>query len=560
MDQTVEAKIAGLIESMIDGQNTDQTRQELAALIRDDPDARDIYIRQCQLHAMLAWEHGVLPSVEFDTLQVRSAPKRAHNARSYLPYLGVSLIAMLVLVGGVAFWNDWSTDHVDNPIAENNAGNPLPHVIEWENREEVGSIVKSHGARLVASETNRPLNVGDVIRIGQYTLDSGFIELAFNVEATAIIEAPASFELKSGMLMILNRGVLSARVGAAGKGFSVHTPTANVIDYGTEFAVEVFNDTGSEVHVFEGEVDVRPKMASPTAAAVRLVTDQATHISSRGRIPQGIDISYERFIRKLTEPDSEQHNYSEMVESLKPVTYLRMASSVDGDVLSDSGSGHTPASLWCNRMTSPPFAPGRIGQALRLDGPLGTSYAVIPQFPRALNNQITVCAWVRAESRPRWAAIAKHWAIELDRTTGEPYGLGGQFHFGLNEDSGDLEVQILDQTGKRIQVRDSEPFPLHQWSHVAFVVDGESVTLFRDGAAVGSRRCVGLGTNGPDALGIGAKLLPDGSAPDERNPGFWHGRLDELAIFHQALSPDQIMQLFEAGQPETKFVKKVVQK
>ncbi|HWL11209.1 MAG TPA: LamG-like jellyroll fold domain-containing protein, partial [Planctomicrobium sp.] len=349
-----------------------------------------------------------------------------------------------------------------------------------------------------------------------------------------------------------NRGVLSARVGPTGKGFSVHTPTANVIDHGTEFAVEVFNDTSSEVHVFDGEVDVRPKMAPMTTTAVRLVTDQATRISSVGRIPQGIDISRERFIRKLTESSdgqlSSQHSYSEMIQSLQPVTYLQMASSVDGRTLSDSGTGNTPAFLHCDQMISPPFAPGRVEQALRLDGPLTTSYAIIPEFPRAMNNKITLCAWVKAESRPRWAAIAKHWAIELDETTGEPYGLGGQFHFGINEDSGELEVQILDALGKRIQIRDSEPLPLHQWNHVAFVVDGESVTLFRNGKSVDQQPCAGLGTTGPEALGIGAKLLPDGSAPDERNPGFWDGRIDELAIFHHALSPDQIKSLFESGQ------------
>lgn len=556
MDQPTEEKIVSLVELMIDGQSSAKTRQELTELIRDNTQARDFYIRQCQLHAMLAWEHGVLPSVEFDS---KTAPQKTSMLRSFLPRMSVSLIAFVLLIGGVSFWNSHSTPSNKAPVANSSPVSPEPQVRSWENREAVGSIVKSHGAKLIWSDTNRSLDPGDMIRLGKYTLDSGFIELSFNIGVTAIIEAPASFELKSNMLMVLERGVLSARVTPTGKGFSVLTPTANVIDHGTEFAVEVFDDTGSEIHVFEGEVDVRPKMAHPTTAAVRLVTDQATRISSIGRIPQGIDIARERFIRKLTEPGSEQHGYSEMIESLKPVTYLPMASSVDGRALADSGSGNTPAFLRCDQMSSPPFAPGRVGQALRLDGPSTTSYAMIPRFPRAINNQITVCAWVKAESRPRWAAIAKHWAIEIDRTTGEPYGLGGQFHFGLNEDSGDLEVQILDTQGKRIQVREGEALPLHQWNHVAFVVDGEKVTLFRNGRAVGSQPCVGLGTKGPEALGIGTKLLDDGSAPDERNPGYWHGRIDELAIFHHALTPVQIASLFEVGQPKPTLLGKVAQ-
>jgi len=408
MNQTTEEKIVSLVESMIDGEMTGMMRQELAVLVHDDLEARALYIKQCQLHAMLAWEHGILPSVEFESLPAPSPVKRAGRSHFSTRYIGISLAAMLILVGVVAFWANRSTTSFNTEIAGNPSSDPLPRIPPWESRQPIGRVVKSHGARLVSSETKLPLERGDLIRLGEYTLDSGLIELSFDVGATAVIEAPASFEFKSQMLMVLNRGILSAHVGPTGKGFSVLTPTANVIDHGTEFAVEVFDDTGSEVHVFEGEVDVRPKMAPPMTTAVRLLTDQATRISSVGRIPQGIDIARERFIRKLTEPSDGQHRYSGMIELLHPVTYLRMASSTDGGALADSGTGNTPAFLCCDQMTSPPFAPGRVGQSLRLGGPSTASYASIPKFPRAMHNLITVCAWVKAESRPRWAAIAKH--------------------------------------------------------------------------------------------------------------------------------------------------------
>ena len=56
----------------------------------------------------------------------------------------------------------------------------------------------------------------------------------------------------------------------------METPDAEVVDFGTEFAIEVVGERSSEVHVF-GEVEVRPKEQDasiyPTSGR-----DQATRI------------------------------------------------------------------------------------------------------------------------------------------------------------------------------------------------------------------------------------------------------------------------------------------
>jgi hypothetical protein len=93
---------------------------------------------------------------------------------------------------------------------------------------------------------------------------------------------------------------------------------------------------------------------------------------------------------------------------------------------------------------------------------------------------MTVAAWIYAKSRPRWASIAKNWAGgDEDR---------GQFHFGLYEDSGELEAHIEDGSGKEIIVKDTVPLPLHTWHHVAFVADGSVMRLYRHGLEVDSNR------------------------------------------------------------------------
>ena len=115
----------------------------------------------------------------------------------------------------------------------------------------------------------------------------------------------------------------------------------------------------------------------------------------------------------------------------------------------------------------PRFRPGQVGSALNLHGHRTRAHVVVPDYPKATNHQLSVSAWVRADSRPRWATIAKNW--------GE--GKIGQFHFGLRNHSGELDLRILQTNGKGVRVNESQPFPIGSWQHVAFVADGITLRL-----------------------------------------------------------------------------------
>lgn len=49
------------------------------------------------------------------------------------------------------------------------------------------------------------------------------------------------------------------------------------------------------------------------------------------------------------------------------------------------------------------------------------------------------------------------------------------------------------------------------------------------------------------ALGIGIKLGDDGATPDQGNPGYWDGLLDDVAIWDRGLSPTEIGAIYRAG-------------
>jgi hypothetical protein len=558
MNEAIARELMELFESVIDSSADIQAKNRLAELLQDYPEARQAYVEQCQMHAMLAWEHGSLTEVAFvePTAMELSALERTAFMRSVNRWRWLAMAASVLLVVSLG-WLSLKTFRStgDTTVVQSSIVVPPNQMstADWNALGTVATLKSRPGAKLVSTDILAELEAGDEIKPGNYELVNGFVELAFINGVEVIIESPAQFEIASSMRMVLNRGSLSAAVSTAGVGFAVETPTVNLIDHGTEFAVQVLPDVGSEVHVFNGEVSVEPWLAPSDSAKVRLMSNEATRVRNASGIPEGIDIAHDRFTRRLNEPTANESDYLRILNALKPTTLLRMSPALDGVMLIDQGSAGTNGILASNTSVAPSFRPGQVGSSLFLAGPGSEVYAKIENYSRAKNGEITVCAWVRAESRPRWAAIAKHWALEIDKQTKAYFGPGGQFHFGLYQDDGDLEVQVQDSSGKVVGLRENKPIPLGVWQHVAFVADGDSVRLYRNGQQVASAKSHGLSTSGPSALGVGVKLSPDGTRPDMRNPGYWHGRIDELAIFDSALTEKDLLNLYQSvidGKPE----------
>jgi hypothetical protein len=85
--------------------------------------------------------------------------------------------------------------------------------------------------------------------------------LSFDDGAKVIVEGPIEFlPLTSGHLQ-LRRGRLMATVPKEAIGFTVSTPTSQVVDLGTEFEVSVKQTGASEIVVQKGEIEVMPATA-----------------------------------------------------------------------------------------------------------------------------------------------------------------------------------------------------------------------------------------------------------------------------------------------------------
>ncbi|MDA7640453.1 FecR domain-containing protein [Opitutaceae bacterium] len=506
-----ETLLAGLVEETL----TQEERQRLAELVQSDPALRARYLDHCNMHAALSWEHGVLGNMDF-MFEPESEDDRSVVSESTIQWSRwtrpLAWAASIALICGIV----WK------------GALPAARKSQWHSSDSIGSVVRKAGGELSVSGLDIQLAQGDSMKVGEYELTDGIIQFVFENDVEVLVEAPARFRVDSPLLMALHEGRLSAKVPPQGIGFTVETPGSDVIDHGTEFGVEVDSDSQSEIHVFDGVVEVKAR--EPLVESVRLITDQATRVDTVSGESSGIAIAPERFVRSFEEP---VRHYSQEVRNLNPVVYYRMAISDDGITLLDRSGNDIHGRIERGEMVESAFAMGKIGLALRLHGVSTKAYAMVEDYPKATEGKLSVVGWVYAESRPTWASIAKNWALE-----------GGQFHFGLKRYEGGLEVQIREADGGTVYVGEAEPLPLGEWQHVAFVADGEFVFLYRNGKEVAREPHDGLFDPKFPSLGIGRKLRGKGNREQEGTVGYWDGRIDELAIFNHALSAEDIKRLY----------------
>ena len=173
------------------------------------------------------------------------------------------------------------------------------------------------------------------------------------------------------------------------------------------------------------------------------------------------------------------------------------------------------------------------GNALRLDGET-SGVAVKGSMLPGLAPAFTIEAWVAIDAYPwNWAPICDQ---RKEEKAGFFFGIDSFGHLGLQAEIGGV-WQVLTT---------ARPLPLKRWVHVAATLsESTGMTLFVDGKPAESRSATGS-----FASAAGEDLLV-GRARYPMLPAHWlhpkyavsfsfDGILDELNIFNQALSPQQI--------------------
>ncbi len=174
-----------------------------------------------------------------------------------LAYAAVAAILLLTLA---LFWPNRTASVAPAPTAP---------VVE---AQPIATLVEAIDAVWSSSANGVDIRTGERLMPGQLHLRSGLARLRLGSEAEVVLEGPVSIELLEENYVRLQQGrMVGLCPTVRSRGFRVQTPTAEIIDHGTEFGVHVEPTGATSVVVFDGLVELRGTASSGQHATDRLM-------------------------------------------------------------------------------------------------------------------------------------------------------------------------------------------------------------------------------------------------------------------------------------------------
>lgn len=362
-------------------------------------------------------------------------------------------------------------------------------------------------------------------------LNSGFAEVAFGDGASVLLEGPCRLVAIHSNEANLVEGKLVATVSSAAIGFIVETPSARIIDLGTEFGVAADRVEGTAVKVFQGVVSVSPARRAQQPPPPQLLrAGEALRIDIGGQQVVSQASEHDPFVRKLSDVRDPRADavqaYRDQVLADQPIAFW-MLREKRGIVAEDSAGGLIGA-YQGNVLRI------RDGwDAARFDGTTGRME--VP-FHKSLNPQgdFSVEAWVRVrEPVPGFQSVvtSRNDAPGEQRAGYMLYaGSSNKWEFWLDGDQPEWS---------KLQGGNITP---GVWTHLVGVYDGARGTmiLYVDGERTAQSEVSGYKPNAKNALSIGA-------GGDASTQYHFHGDIAAVAVYQRAIAPERVTQHFNLG-------------
>ena len=251
-------RLQALVHGQIEKRLSAGEWQELNALLERDEEARRVYLDLMHDHASLYWTHiGAEASAGERDFESDAGEIVALSTSRFRFGMAAAAVVSFGILGAAWMW-----------FFAGGSNSGTAHF---------ATMVRTDAARWESA--GQPTADGSRLGAGRFKLTEGLATLAFDSGAEVILEGPAEIELVDAMNSILIGGTVVAEIPESAWGFTIETPTANVIDHGTRFAVNVDPGSGeTQTEVFEGLVEV----ALPDGGkSVRLETGQRNRVAGR---------------------------------------------------------------------------------------------------------------------------------------------------------------------------------------------------------------------------------------------------------------------------------------
>jgi ferric-dicitrate binding protein FerR (iron transport regulator) len=512
-----------LLAALVEGGLSPAEQGRLSALLREHPELRTKYLDYLLLDSLLQWEQPE---------PARPEPRRP--ARRWWPVMAAAGALAAAVLAAVLLW----PRHPSHPQGDLAA-----------ERTDDSVAVLLHTSGAVWGESTVPTRPGAPLPPGRMRLTAGVVRLEFYCGATVILEGPADFELISRKRAYCTAGKLRATVPPQAEGFTIGTPATDVVDRGTEFGLRVGGGDKTEVHVFQGRVDLYDAGAGGRDPARRaLTTGEGVRLDPGGAAdPIRPDPAAFKTARQLEDELTadcarRQREWQAASEEWRRDPALRAYFTFQdgrpwGRTLTDH-AGRQPACdgaiVGCSWVTG--RWPGRHGLEFKR-----VSDRVRLTVPGEFDS-VTLAAWVRVDGLPNknnslmmadgWEDGELHWQIGDDGTAilgvqSSPKGRGAHYHAP--------GAVTPDRFG--------------QWLHLAVVYDRDAgrVRHYVDG-----RQASDEPTQFDIPLRIGDAEIGNWNVAAHRNKTvvrYLNGCMDEVMLFTRALSGDELARLYAQGRP-----------
>ncbi|MFK5924002.1 MAG: FecR domain-containing protein [Verrucomicrobiota bacterium] len=524
-------KLGALCDELVDGVISADRHAELQQWLLDDEAARRHYVRVMALSASLHEYAGEFESEEGGDALVGFADRGEKIRWPWKARLSLAAALVAGLFLGMLLLGQRS---------DNNT-----RVTSIAQDDGVAVLTRASGLQWVEGATRyRP---GDRIPAGEVKIAAGTVQIEFYSGATVILEGPAHLDIRSANEAFCHYGKVHGNVPPQAVGFTVKTPDYDLVDLGTEFGISVDENGSSEVHVFDGEVELR-SVGKTTKA---LSEGEAMRLG--GSEPgEAIDMDPASFPQSSllddvdgSRAESRFQRWKTFSEELKNdrslIAYYTFEPERSWDrVLHNQGQSEEPGlngAIVGAKWTSGRW-PGK--QALDFKSPADRVRLILPGEFKAL----TYAAWVRIDGMDRlWSSLL----LTDDWKPGSPHW---QF-----ERTGEMILGVLGKEGNQnyYSGREIGFNDLGRWMFLATVFDPDKLEVRHliDGRLVSQVDIVNLDKRLP--LKFGAMEMGNYNPPGKRGPSNirnFNGRIDEFMLFNRALNDEELNEIFQVGRPD----------
>ncbi len=249
MNEKEQDELLDLANDYAEGELTEAKRKRLDEWLQSDEAARRKFADFMHDHAALYWDQ--VSESKSEAGDVIDFPATSSFLGRVSGIWGVAAAMVALATVTLVWWGNSPKDATFATMEKTRAA-------RWES----GNLPTAEGARLSQ---------------GQLRLAEGLATLRFDSGAEVILEAPVEIQLIDRMNCLLTRGTAVADIPESALGFQIGTPTANVVDYGTRFAVNVDSGSGAtQTQVFEGVVEVEHPASKEI---VRLEAGQRNYVA-----------------------------------------------------------------------------------------------------------------------------------------------------------------------------------------------------------------------------------------------------------------------------------------